>query len=98
MANFTTWNLGTPRRRLAGAERGSRYSQTMILKIKSERVCATEHAPRNSFNLLERRHGLAELVERGGVVLVQRLRVRSPTRGEARWRRWPSVAGSRRNS
>ena len=27
--------------------------------------CATKHAPRNPFNVLERRHGLTEIVERG---------------------------------
>ena len=31
---------------------------------------ATEHAPRCPFQLLERRHGLAEIVERGGWVIV----------------------------
>ena len=34
-----------------------------------------EHAPRDPFRLLERRHGLAEIVERGAVVLVERYRV-----------------------
>ena len=34
------------------------------------RVCATEHAPGNTFSVLERRHGLAEIVERGAGVLV----------------------------
>ena len=29
---------------------------------------ATEHAPRDPFNFLERRHGLAEIVQRGAVV------------------------------
>jgi len=31
---------------------------------------APEHAPRGTFNLHERRHGLAEIVERGAVVMV----------------------------
>ena len=32
------------------------------------RVCATEHAPRDPFRLLQRRHGLAEFIERGAGV------------------------------
>ena len=32
---------------------------------------APEHAPRGTFNLHERRHGLAEIVERGAVVAVE---------------------------
>ena len=32
-------------------------------------VRAAEHAPRDAFRVLERRHGLAEVVERGAVVL-----------------------------
>ena len=36
---------------------------------------APEHAPRGTFNLHERRHGLAEIVERGAVVMVERHRV-----------------------
>jgi len=32
-------------------------------------VRAAEHAPRDPFHVLERRHGLAEIVERGGGVL-----------------------------
>ena len=36
---------------------------------------ATEHAPRDPFRVLERRHGLAEIVERGPVVHVERYRV-----------------------
>ena len=38
-----------------------------------KRVRAAEHAPRGPFRVLERRHGLAEIVERGGrVVSVER--------------------------
>ena len=33
---------------------------------------ATEHAPRGRFDLHERRHGLAEIVERGIIVVVKR--------------------------
>ena len=36
---------------------------------------AAEHAPRDPFTFLERRHGLAEIVERGVGVLVERPRV-----------------------
>ena len=32
---------------------------------------ATEHAPRDRFHVLERRHGLAQIVERGSGVLVE---------------------------
>ena len=39
---------------------------------------ATEHAPRGPFHVPQRRHGLAEIVERGGGVLAERLRVNFP--------------------
>ena len=60
------FTLGVPRwrRRFAGAERDSRVSQH-ALRIQYERMRAAEHAPRGPFRLLERRHGLAEIVERG---------------------------------
>ena len=61
----------------AGAERGSRLSQA-VLNTRGERVRATEHAPRDPLYLLERRHGLAEIVERGGGVLEERIRVIPP--------------------
>ena len=54
--------------RFAGAERGSRDSQG-CLNPRCERVRAAEHPPRDPFNFLERIHGLAEIVERGVVVL-----------------------------
>ena len=41
-------------------------------------VRGTEHAPRGPFDLLERIHGLAEIVERGGGVMVECLRVNPP--------------------
>ena len=69
--------LRIARRRLAGAERGSRVSQA-ALDTPCERVRATEHAPRGPFHVLERRHGLAEIVERGAGVPVERLRVTPP--------------------
>ena len=40
----------------------------MQLNIPHERVRATEHASRDPFRVLERRHGLAEIVERGAAV------------------------------
>jgi len=36
---------------------------------------AAKHAPRNTFRVLERRHGLAEIVERGAFVKVERRRL-----------------------
>ena len=68
----------THRRRIfAGAERGSRLLQIAI-NGRCERVRATEHAPRSPFHLLERRRGLAEIVERGVRVCVERPRVVCP--------------------
>ena len=58
---------GTPRRRLAGAEYGSRLSQ-IVLNCRCLRVRAAEHAPRNRLDVLERSHGLADIVERGAGV------------------------------
>jgi hypothetical protein len=71
--------LTTPRRRrfFAGAERGSRGSQ-FAFNFFCGRVLATEHALRDPFNFLERRHGLAECSERGVVVFVERHRVIPP--------------------
>ena len=44
-----------------------------------ERVCDSEHALRPPFQILERRHALVEIVERGTVdVHVERLRVIQP--------------------
>ena len=54
-------------------ERGSRVLQ-IVLNAFCERVGAAEHAPRDPIRLLERRHGLAEIVERGvGVLIVMPL-------------------------
>ena len=61
----------------ADAEDGSCVLQC-ALNHRCERVCATEHAPRNPFRLLECRHGLADIVQRGGGVLVERRRVIPP--------------------
>ena len=41
-------------------------------------MCATEHAPCGPCRVFECRHGLVEIVERGGGVLVERLRVSIP--------------------
>ena len=62
------------------AARGSRFSQ-IPLKPQRGRVRATEHAPRDPCRVLERRHGLVEIVERGAVVLIERPGV-SPSRPE----------------
>ena len=47
----------------------------IAFKPSCERVRSTEHAPRDRFYLLERRHGLADIVERGAFVIVERRRV-----------------------
>ena len=60
-----------------GAERGSRVSQA-ALNPHCGRVRAAKHAPRGPFRVLERRHGLAEVVERGAGVRVERLPVNLP--------------------
>ena len=49
---------------LAGEERSSRASK-FVLNRSCERIRATEHAPRDPFRLLERRHGLEEIIECG---------------------------------
>ena len=61
----------------AGAERGSRFLQIVLNRL-CDWMRAAEHAPRDPSRVLERRHGLAEIVERGGGVLVERLRVKPP--------------------
>ena len=50
-----------------GAEHGSRLLQSG-LNLLCGRVCTTEQAPRGRFQCLERRHGLADIVERGGML------------------------------
>ena len=65
-------------------ENGSRGSQ-VVLNIQYERVRATEQAPRDPHRVLERRHGLAEIVERGVGVPAERLCVKFPT-GELKLR------------
>ena len=60
-----------------GAERDSRYLQ-IALNVHCERVRAAEHAPRDPFRVLERRHGLAEIIERRAVVIAECRRVIRP--------------------
>ena len=65
------------RRRFAGAERGSRVLQGNF-NICYGRVRATQNAPRDPFRVFERRHGLSEIVKRGGRVPVERIRINPP--------------------
>ena len=48
------------------------------LNARCDRVRGTEDAPSCTFQLLEHRHGLAEIVERGVGVPAERLRVNPP--------------------
>ena len=76
-------------RRFAGAEGGSRLSQ-IRLHMRYQRVCAAEHPPRDPCHVLERLHGLAEIVERGAVVFAPAAPSTSsstPTRARATRRR-----------
>jgi hypothetical protein len=50
----------------------------VVLNSHCERVLATKHAPSNPCRIIERRHGLAEIVERGAFVSVERMRI-NPT-------------------
>ncbi len=73
----TTTHSATTATASRGAERGSRVSQA-ALNPRRDRVRAAEHAPRCPSRVLEHIHGLAEIVERGGRVLVDRPRVKRP--------------------
>ena len=64
---------------IAAAERGSRVSQ-VILNPRCNRVRAAEHTPCGPSRVLKRLNGLAEIVERGVGVPVERLRVNFPHR------------------
>ena len=64
-------------RRFAGAERCPRLLQ-IAHNPPCERVRAAEHAPRDPLRVLERRHGLAEIVEGGAGVIVERHRMNPP--------------------
>ena len=68
---------GGRRWRFAGAERGSRVSQ-FVFNPCCCRVRATEHAPRDPFRVFERRHSLADIVDRTVGVTVERHRVNPP--------------------
>ncbi|CAH0370195.1 unnamed protein product, partial [Pelagomonas calceolata] len=59
------------------AEHGSRVSQASP-KPFCGRVRAAHHAPRNTFSVLERRYGFANIVERGVGVFVESLREKPP--------------------
>ena len=74
--------LHTTRRRFAGVERGSRVSQ-FVLNLRCERMCASEHAPCDPRRLLERRHSLVEIVERGVGVIAERRCVNPRSRRDA---------------
>jgi len=50
----------------------------MPLNRRCERVRATKHAPSCPFRLRNRRHGLADIVERGAVGVAERDRVIHP--------------------
>ena len=50
----------------------------IVLNPLCEWMRATEHAPRDPCRILERRYGLAEIIERGAVDLAERLRVNRP--------------------
>jgi len=56
-----------------GCERRSRVSQG-ALNPRCERVLAAEHAPRNPYRVIERRHGLAEIIECGAFIITILLR------------------------
>ena len=62
-----------------GAGRCSRISQALFTHFYEGMRCA-EHAPRDPFHVLERRHGLAEIVECGVSVHVECLSVHFPHR------------------
>ena len=58
---------------VAGGERGSRaFEVTMLMSRCVEGARRHRDAPRDPCGVLERRHGLAEIVERGAVVFVKR--------------------------
>ena len=72
-------HLRTPRRllRFVGAERGSQVSQGDLYPTYVQ-MQYSEHASRGPRRVFERRHGLAEIVERGVGVLVEHRRVSPP--------------------
>jgi hypothetical protein len=56
------------------SEHCSQISQIQVNSL-SERVLDTKHAPGGPFRFLKRRHGLADIIERGAGVQVNCLRV-----------------------
>ena len=77
MCNISHWLFSPGGRSLAGAEDGSRVSHG-YLDPRCDRMRATEHAPRDPFRGLERRYCLAEIVECGAGVPVERRRKNPP--------------------
>ncbi len=95
---FVDGVLGARRLLLAGAELGSRNSE-IVPDCCCKWVRATENAPRGPFRVLERRHGVAEIVERGAGVFVKRASVIRPHPerdlrivAENTSRHWPHLA------
>ena len=64
--------------RLAGAERGLRVLQGIHNNLHCEGMRTAEHTPGDPFRVLNRRHCLADIVERGVGVQVERIRVKRP--------------------
>ena len=64
-------------RRLAGAERGARLPQGHLNR-PHEGMRDAEDLTRGPCRVFERRHSLADIVERDALVLVERLRVNPP--------------------
>ena len=86
---------------LSGAERGSRFSQGSLM-CRCARVRGTKNAPRDWGRFRQRRHGLAEIVERGAGVFAEhpcvipshrRRRARGGDRGTRRVRGVPEAHG-----
>ena len=65
------------RRRLAGVERYSRVSQGCLNRHR-QRVRAAKHASRERCQILEYRHGLADVIQCGTLASVKRLAVICP--------------------
>ena len=57
---------------------GAGLDRRVVQCFHCGRMRAAEHAPRGPCRFFERRHGLAEIVERGAGVHVERLRVTPP--------------------
>ena len=74
---FVLWGRRRRRPHLVVAERISREPQ-MAVNRRSKRVCAAHYAPCRLFQILERRRGLAEIIERRTWVSVECRRVIRP--------------------